>query len=121
MLLKLEMESAVQESFRPKIEARIHELEDSMESTKQDREAISPDKSIGRLSRLDSMQMQQMALGMNSRMQEEVRQLKEALKRIDNARFGTCDLCRKDIPMERLEFQLDATICVDCFRRASVR
>jgi DnaK suppressor protein len=113
------METAIQESFRPKIEARICELEKAMESTKEDREAISPDVSIGRLSRLDSMQMQQMALGMNSRMLEEVKQLKEALKRIDNGRYGTCELCRKDIPMERLEFQLDATICVECFRRAS--
>lgn len=115
------MEIAVQESFRTKIEARIRELEDSMESTKEDREAISPDKSIGRLSRLDSMQMQQMALGMNSRMQEEARQLKEALKRIDNSRYGICEMCRQDIPMERLEFQLDATICVDCFRKAAGR
>lgn len=115
------MESDVQESFRSKIEARICELEDSMESTKQDREAISPDKSIGRLSRLDSMQMQQMALGMNSRMQEEVRQLKEALKRISVGCYGTCELCRQDIPMERLEFQLDATICIECFRKASGR
>lgn len=92
-----------------------------MESTKGDREAISPDKSIGRLSRLDSMQMQQMAVGMNNRMREELEQLKAALQRIDRGRFGTCDLCRKDIPTERLEFQLDATICVDCFRRASRR
>lgn len=115
------MDTAVQESFRTKIEARIRELEDSMESTKEDREAISPDKSIGRLSRLDSMQMQQMALGMNNRMQEEARQLKEALKRIDNSRYGICEMCRQDIPMERLEFQLDATICVDCFRKASRR
>ena len=38
------MESAIQESFRPKIEARIRELEEAMESTKQDREAIAPDK-----------------------------------------------------------------------------
>lgn len=115
------MEKQIQETFRPKIEARIAELEASMESTKGDRAAISPDKSIGRLSRLDSMQMQQMAVGMNSRMREEVKQLKEALQRIERGRYGTCDLCRKDIPMERLEFQLDATICVDCFRRASRR
>ena len=67
------------------------------------------------------MQMQQMAVGMNSRMQEEVKQLKEALVRIDGGRYGLCELCRNDIPMERLEFQLDATICVDCFRRASRR
>ncbi|NBB81177.1 MAG: hypothetical protein GVY36_17350, partial [Verrucomicrobia bacterium] len=87
----------------------------------EDTEAISPDKAIGRLSRLDSMQMQQMAVGMQSRMREEIKQLKEALQRIDRGRYGTCELCRKDIPLERLEFQLDATICVSCFRGARKR
>lgn len=112
------MDIKEQEQFRPQIEARIAELNASLASTKEDTKAISPDKAIGRLSRLDSMQMQQMAVGMQSRMREEIKQLKEALQRIDRGRFGICELCRKDIPLERLEFQLDATICVDCFRRA---
>lgn len=112
------MEATMQESFRPRIEARITELNASLVSTKEDTEAIAPDKSIGRLSRLDSMQMQQMAVGMQARMREEIKQLKEALQRIDRGRYGTCELCRQDIPLERLEFQLDATICVNCFRRA---
>jgi DnaK suppressor protein len=111
------MDKQEQEQFRAKIEARIADLNASLASTKEDTEAISPDKAIGRLSRLDSMQMQQMAVGMQSRMREEIKQLKEALLRIDRGRYGTCELCRKDIPVERLEFQLDATICVGCFRR----
>jgi DnaK suppressor protein len=115
------MERSIQEDFRPKIVARIAELNASLASTKEDTEAIAPDVAIGRLSRLDSMQMQQMAVGMQARMREEIKQLKEALQRIDRGRFGTCELCRKDIPLERLEFQLDATICVNCFRRASKR
>ena len=112
------MDAAAQETFRPRIEARIAELEAQLAAGKGDTEAIAPDKSIGRLSRLDSMQMQQMALGMQSRMREEVKQLKDALQRINRGRYGTCDLCRQDIPIERLEFQLDATICIVCFRRA---
>lgn len=115
------MEKQIQESFRPKIEARIAELNDTLHSTKEDTEAIAPDVSIGRLSRLDSMQMQQMALGMQTRMREEIKQLKEALQRIDRGRYGTCDLCRKDIPMERLEFQFDATVCMDCLQKAKRR
>ncbi|TVP78867.1 MAG: hypothetical protein EA353_07550 [Puniceicoccaceae bacterium] len=115
------MDKQVQETFRPRIEARLAEIAATLASTKEDTEAIAPDVAIGRLSRLDSMQMQQMALGMQSRMREEVKQLKEALRRIDFGRYGTCDLCRQDIPMERLEFQPDATVCVACLRRASRR
>ncbi|NBB80512.1 MAG: hypothetical protein GVY36_13895 [Verrucomicrobia bacterium] len=112
------MDKSTQETFRPLIEARMDELNATLASTKEDTAAISPDVSIGRLSRLDSMQMQQMAVGMQSRMREELKQLKEALLRIDRGRYGTCEMCRKDIPTERLEFQLDATVCVACLRGA---
>jgi DnaK suppressor protein len=112
------MDKSLQETFRARIEARIDELNTTLASTKEDTAAISPDVAIGRLSRLDSMQMQQMAMGMQARMREEIKQLKEALQRIDRGRYGTCDACRQDIPIERLEFQLDATICVACLRKA---
>ena len=115
------MDKDNQANFRPKIEARIDELNQTLASTKEDTAAISPDVSIGRLSRLDSMQMQQMAVGMQSRMREEIKQLQEALQRIDRGRYGTCEMCRGDIPTERLEFQLDATICVACLRGARKR
>ena len=106
-----------QQTFRPRIETRIQEIRDSLAATAQDREAISPDASIGRLSRLDSMQMQQLALGVQTRMKEEISRLQEALGRIDRGIFGTCELCRKDISAERLDYQPDAAVCVDCLNR----
>lgn len=112
------MNQETQESFRPRIEARIQELRDNMNATAEDREAIAPDVAIGRLSRLDSMQMQQMALGMKQRMQEEIRRLEEALGRINNGRYGACELCGNDIPSERLEYQPDAITCVSCLNQA---
>ncbi len=115
------MEKELQESFRPRIAARLAELEAALESTREDAEAISPDVAIGRLSRLDSMQMQHMALGMRSRMREEIKQLRDAQQRIDRGRYGTCELCQQDIPLERLEFQLDATLCVPCLQQARRR
>lgn len=108
------MERQEQESFRKRIEARIVELEELVEDASEDTRAISPDRGIGRLSRLDSMQMQQMALNARNRKQEEVRRLREALTRIDRGTFGVCQLCRKDIAIARLEYQPDAQLCVGC-------
>ena len=50
-------------------------------------------------------------------MKEEISRLQEALGRIDRGIFGTCELCRKDISAERLDYQPDAAVCVDCLNR----
>lgn len=113
-----QMDKAQQEAHRATILARIAEIEENLAGSAEDTKAISPDKAIGRLSRLDSMQMQQMALGMKQRMREELRRLQDALARIDRGAFGTCQLCGNDIPQERLEYQPDAVTCVDCLNRA---
>lgn len=108
------MEKQQQESFRSVIEARIKELQDLVDDSAEDTRAISPDRGIGRLSRLDSMQMQQMALNARNRKQEEIRRLRDALIRIDRGAYGVCQLCRQDIAIARLEYQPDAQLCVGC-------
>ena len=103
-----------QERFRSIIEKRIGELDVQLEGSAEDARAIAPDRGIGRLSRLDSMQMQQMTLEARNRQKMEIQRLKEALSRIDRGQFGTCRLCRKEIAEERLEYQPDAQVCVHC-------
>jgi DnaK suppressor protein len=85
--------------------------------TRDPSEPVSPDASIGRLSRLDSMQMQQMALAGRRRLEEERARLVEADARIDAGTYGTCLICGGDIDAERLEYQPDAVACMPCMRR----
>ena len=75
------MDRTTQESFRPLIRERLTELQRSLAQI-GGTEAVAPDKAIGRLSRLDSMQMQQMALAGKRRLEAECRRLEEALERI---------------------------------------
>lgn len=111
------MERTLQEIFRPIIQARLAALESEVSALAEDTVAIAPDVSIGRLSRLDSMQMQQMALAGRRRLEEERRRLHEALRRIDTGAYGRCLVCGADIARERLEYQPDAVTCVPCARR----
>jgi len=111
------METSEQKRFIPLIRERLGEIRKQLESGAEDREAVSPDKSIGRLSRLDSMQMQQMALAGKRRLEEEIRDLEEALKRIATGRYGKCQLCGRDIARERLEYQPAAASCVSCLEK----
>jgi DnaK suppressor protein len=115
------MDLAEQQGFVGLIRERLEEIETHLSEGESDREAISPDKAIGRLSRLDAMQMQQMALAGKRRLEEERRGLEAALKRIDSGSYGRCQLCGKAIARERLEIQLTAISCVPCLEKAGRR
>lgn len=111
------MNRETQERFRAVILSRIEAIDVELAATAESSEPVSPDVSIGRLSRLDSMQMQQMALAGRRRLEEERVRLHEAQLRIDSGRYGSCVLCGGDIAPERLEIQPDAVACMPCMRR----
>jgi len=106
-----------QARLRPIIDDRIRALDAEIAETAQSTEVISPDAAIGRLSRLDAMQAQQVALAGKRRLEEERGRLIEALGRIELGTFGRCVRCGNDIALERLEYQPDALICVPCANR----
>lgn len=43
--------------------------------------------------------------------------IKEAIERIDNGTYGTCDECGDEIAVERLEARPVTTYCIDCKTR----
>jgi DnaK suppressor protein len=96
------------------IEIRMTELTSILKTETEDTKPIAPDVSIGRLSRLDSMQMQQMALEQRRRKESELQQLKNALKRMEDGSYGTCMMCRQPIAPARLEAQPAAILCIHC-------
>lgn len=108
------MNPVQQLDFIPVINSRLKDLADEIAATADEAATISPDVSIGRLSRLDSMQHQQIALAGKRRLEDERNRLIEALRRIDSGAFGKCLLCGQDIIDERLRIKPDAVSCVPC-------
>lgn len=108
------MTSEQREQLRETIEQRIQELEAALSKENEDTKPVAPDTAIGRLSRLDSIQGQQMALELQRRQQAELARLRDAMKRLDTPQFGVCLLCQQEIPFERLEAMPEATLCVAC-------
>ncbi len=102
------------EKIRSIIVQRSQELESELQKENLDTAPISPDVSIGRLSRLDSMQMQQMALEQERRKKAELNKLNEAMGRLNNGTYGNCMLCRQAIGFPRLEAQPSAILCIQC-------
>jgi len=91
-------------------------LQTESEEAKVDAGVVAPDNAIGRLSRLDSMQMQEMALDAQRRRDARIRQLREALERMDAGTFGTCAGCHQPIDYERLAAYPETTVCGACRR-----
>lgn len=111
------MEKSEQERFRPAIDRRLAEIADELAAVKPDTETIAPDTAVGRLSRMDSIQMQQMAMAQRQRLEDEASRLREARARIDAGEYGRCQLCGHEIAVERLEYQPDAVVCVPCAQK----
>lgn len=96
------------------IAEELERIRSESEATGEEREAISPDVSIGRLSRLDSMQMQEVAKEAQRRREERVSFLEMALEKIDQGTYGVCEACGEDIAFERLKTTPEATRCSRC-------
>ena len=70
--------------------------------------------SVGRLSRMDAMQQQAMALAGQERQDELLQRIKAALIRIDDDEYGDCIECLSPIPIARLEIDPAIECCVNC-------
>ena len=69
---------------------------------------------VGRLSRIDAMQEQQMSLETSRRRQQHLVQVDGALNRIQTDDFGFCYLCGEQIDERRLLLEPTATRCIPC-------
>lgn len=83
----------------------------------QDRAPVALDQeSVGRLSRIDAMQMQAMALAQARRRRNERMAVDAALARIDEGEFGFCLRCGDAIAEPRLLHNPSVATCIECAR-----
>ena len=86
------------QKYRRLLEERLADLQLQSETSSDTRKPVELDQaSIGRLSRMDSMQMQAMAQAAERRRQHEIARVKAALKRIEDDEFGYCVACGEAI------------------------
>lgn len=69
---------------------------------------------VGRISRMDAMQTQQMALEQSRRRQQQILKIDGALKRIELDEYGYCFVCGEEISMPRMQADPTSTRCVGC-------
>lgn len=115
------MDQTTLDKFKQQLEALEAELKAAVDGKADATAPVTLDTSIGRLSRMDAIQSQQMALGLKARQQQQLLRVQNALKSVANGTYGQCRRCKGPIAIERLEAQPDAGFCVGCAESAGRR
>ncbi len=108
------MTSDQTERFRQRLLAEQEAIAGLLDRTSTDSRPVDLGLPIGRLSRMDAMQMQGMA--QLNRRQLEVRRerVKVALAALDDGSYGSCRACKGAIDLARLEAQPEVPFCLAC-------
>lgn len=93
---------------------RKSELEESLETLKDAAKPVDLNDPIGRLSRMDAMQQQQMALNSKNQMELALKLVDQALVRLQNEEYGICLSCEEDISEKRLKARPETPFCTKC-------
>ena len=106
------------EDLRQTLLAKQDELQGLVDQTKADRSAVELDQAkVGRLSRMDALQMQAMAQAADRRRALELQKIKSALDRIDSGDYGYCVACDEVSEIKRLQNDPAVPTCIGCAAR----
>ena len=100
--------------FRKRLEALSKEVNGALNASKASANVVELDTAFGRLSRMDAMQNQQMALELRRRRENQLLRIKNAFKRMVKGHYGKCGKCGKPIDEARLKVFPDVVTCVAC-------
>lgn len=102
-------------AFQQRLTARQLELVELSRISQSQRDAVELDQSsVGRVSRIDAIQNQEMALANARTRQAEHQRIAAALKRIEAGDYGYCIACGEDIAMRRLQSDPSLPTCIAC-------
>ena len=97
------------------IRTELGELQRLAESTAVDQQSVELDQQrFGRLSRIDALQGQAMAIASGNLRALRIKRLEAALDRLDQGEYGHCAKCDETISPKRLEADPAAPLCVAC-------
>lgn len=103
--------------LKGKILETIDKTEAEIEQLKEATQPISPENSIGRISRMDAINNKSVSEATLRSAKRKLAALQFALTKIDSPDFGNCSRCGNPIPSARLMFMPQSTRCVRCADR----
>ena len=96
------------------------DLQEQEKTSKETGKPVELDQTkVGRISRMDAMQAQQMALDASRRRQLKLINIESAFQRINSGEYGYCLSCDEDIDIRRLMVDPTNTHCIKCAEKMS--
>ena len=97
------------------LKIRREDLQELAASSAGDRATVELDQTrVGRLSRMDALQGQQMALETERRRNAGLQRIAAAFNRIEEGEYGWCLKCGDSVGKKRLEVDPSTALCVTC-------
>jgi DnaK suppressor protein len=102
-------------SFKQQLLDQRSELSDLSSTSADAAKPVELDQAaIGRLTRMDAMRAQSMAIETKARRVHQLLRIEGALQRITTGDYGLCLTCGEEINTRRLEVDPSYTQCIEC-------
>lgn len=110
------MTAEERKSLKEKILENIVKFEAQIKNLEEATKPISPENSLGRVSRMDAINNKGVAQASLHSARKRLVKLKISLEKIEDSDFGNCANCGNPIQSGRLMFMPESSNCVRCAR-----
>ncbi len=105
-----ESRAELKKQITDEIEVQKHLIESFTETSKP----VSPDNAIGRLTRMEAINSQNISEASLNSAQAKLVKLEKALSKVGMSDFGVCVRCANTIPKGRILLMPENVLCVSC-------
>ena len=117
MIKTMKMTTGERQQLKAKIKIALQETNKKILHLEEATKPISPENSIGRISRMDAINNKSVAEAALRTAKKKRSNLEIALNKIDDPDFGNCTRCGKPIQAARLMFMPQSSRCIRCADR----
>lgn len=96
------------------IQKALQEVREEIARLEEKTAPVSPDKSLGRLTRLEAIGEKSINESILREATRRLKRLEFAAQKVEREDFGLCRICEEPIPLARLKLLPESTICVSC-------
>ena len=116
-----ELTGAERRVLEERLRALREELAEALEGAGEASKPVDLDEPIGRVSRIDAIQQQQMARAGREGLVLRAKQVRAALLRIEAGTYGECLSCEEPVGFARLSARPETPFCIACQTRRERR
>ena len=110
------MSAPIKKQYESVIKDHSEKLQEDIKRLKEVTQPISPDPSIGRLTRMDAINTKSINEANLHQAETRLGRLQNALNRLHHDDFGLCSECEEPISQKRLKILPETTVCMACIK-----